>query len=267
VLGSAAGVLSQFPEGGRSADSPVSGPFQPPHHRRSLGRPLAVIHRPRARLAALATAALLTGAAFLAAAAAAQAVTFDNEPVRLTAHFTVAGHPYTLRDVSLGTATQTVHIGTHSGQYRSRYRLTLKDGGGHVLARVERGLARQEYILSTFTDAAFPSVKAFARAEHRALHVSAGTARRHWLKELRIQSVGADVESSIDATIGYVEHLPAGTAPDFAAVKSVHSNEYRGDVTISGTDATHWSVIVRDAQDGYGEFYDDSTGTGTTFRF
>ncbi|GAA4755191.1 hypothetical protein GCM10025783_30470 [Amnibacterium soli] len=226
-----------------------------------------MIRRPRARLTALATAALLTTAAFAGAAAPANAVTFDNEPVRITAHFTVAGHPYTLRDVSVGTATQTVRIGQHSGQYRSHYRLTLKDNTGHVLAKVNRGLYKQDYILTTFSDRTFPTKKAFARAEHRALHVTSATAKNHWLKELRIQSVGADLESNIGVTLDYLAQLPAGTAPNFNAVKSIHSNEYRGNVTISGTDTKHWSVIVRDTQDGYGEFYDNTTSNGTSFHF
>lgn len=226
-----------------------------------------MIRTPRARLIALAAAALLTTAAFAGAAAPANAVTFDNEPVRLTAHFTVAGHPYTLRDVSVGSATQTVHIGQHSGEYRSQYRLTLKDDRGHVLARVHRGLITQDYVLTTFSDATFPSTEAFAEARHRALHVSATTARNHWLKELRIQSVSADVESNIGVTLDYLDHLPAGVAPDFDAITPVRSDEYRGSATISGTDATHWSVIVRDTQDGYGEFSDHITGSGSAFLF
>jgi hypothetical protein len=226
-----------------------------------------LIRTPRARIITLATAALLTTAAFAGAAAPANAVTFDNEPVRFTAHFTVAGHPYTLRDVSVGSATQTVRIGQHSGQYRSHYRLTLKDDHGRVLAKVHRGLVTQDYILTTFADATFPTTEAFAKARHRALHVSATTARSHWLKELRIQSVSADVESNIGVTFDYLDHLPAGATPDFDAITPIRSDEYRGSVTISGTDTTHWSVIVRDTQDGYGEFSDHITGSGTSFLF
>jgi hypothetical protein len=226
-----------------------------------------LIRRPRARVTALATAAVLATAAFAGAAAPANAITFDNEPVRITAHFTVAGHPYTLRDISIGSATQTVHIGAHSGQYRSHYRLTLKDNTGHVVAKVDRGLYKQDYILTTFADHTFPTRNAFTNAEHRALHASTTTAKNHWLKELRIQSVGADVESNIGVTLDYLDHLPAGTAPNFNAVKSIHSNEYRGSVTISGTDTEHWSVIVRDTQDGYGEFYDNTSSSGTSFHF
>jgi hypothetical protein len=226
-----------------------------------------LFRRPRARVTALATAALLTTAAFAATAASANAVTFDNEPVRTTAHFTVAGHPYTLRDVSVGTATQTVHIGQHSGRYRSHYRLTLKDNTGHVLTKIDRGLYKQDYILTTFSDQTFPTKTAFLKAEHRALHVTSATAKKRWLKELRIQSVGADLESNIGVALDYLAHLPAGAAPNFNAIKSIHSDEYRGSVTISGTDASHWSVIVRDSQDGYGEFYDNLSSTETSFRF
>jgi hypothetical protein len=226
-----------------------------------------VIRRLRPRSTVLTAAVLLTTIAFVGAAAPANAVTFDGQPVRITAHFTVAGHPYTLRDVSVGTATQIVHIGQHSGRYPSRYRLVLKDSAGHVIAKVHRGLYQQSALLTTFSDATFPTVRSFAKAEHRALHLPTSTAKHRWLKDLRIQSVGADLESSIGVALDYLDRLPAGTAPDFDRVEPVHSNEYRGDVTVSGTDATHWSVIVRDEQDGYGEFFDDASHSESTFRF
>ena len=65
----------------------------------------------------------------------------------------------------------------------------------------------------------------------------------------------------------HLEHLPADTAPDFNAVAPIQPREYRGNVTISGTDTTHWSVIVRDTQDGYGALFDDASSSETTFGF
>lgn len=221
---------------------------------------------PRTRLIALLSAALVAGGV-VAAAAPASAMTFDNHPIRDTVHFTVVGKHYTLYEASYGPATQTVHVGQASGKVWSHYRLTFRTNTGRALKKVERALYEDVYIVRSFEGRSFPTDRAFRAAERRALTVSAATAKAQYLKDLRIASVDADVETNTGRTLDYLKTLPAGTAPDFNAVRTVVSDEYPGSVTVSGADRTHWSVIVRDTRDGYGEFSDNLTGSGGSFRF
>jgi hypothetical protein len=220
----------------------------------------------RRRLAAL-VASLLVAASAVVGAAPAQAVVFDGEPVRVTARFTVAGADYTLTDRSYGDATRTVTVGGVSGTVPVHYRLTFKDERGRVLARVERGLEKASYLLERFTDRSFATKRAFRAAQHRALTVSARTADAHYAKGIRILSLQSDLEATIAATFDHLDGLPAGSKPDFSAVTTVKSPQYPGTATVSGNDATYWTVTIRDTRDGIGMVYDHATGAETSFRF
>jgi hypothetical protein len=219
--------------------------------------------RTRTRVAALLTAALVT-CGVLAVSSPAEARTWDHDRTD-TVRFTVAGKPWTLREVAVGHEQQTIHVGQHSGTVWSRYRLTFKDDHGHVLDRVERHLYKQSAIAAAFSGRHFATVSAFRSAKHRALTITAARAKAQYLKGLRLESIDADVETNIGQVLDYLQTLPADAKPDFDAVVTIHSNEYRGSVTISGTDRKHWSVIVRDTQDGRGTFYDAATGSGSTY--
>ena len=222
--------------------------------------------RRRLHLAAVISTVAVT-ASILLAAAPAQATTFDGEPTRVTTHFTVAGERYTLRDFSYGSATRTIHVGRTSGQVPVHYRLTILDSHGHVVARVHRGLEKQQLILERFQDAGFSSVAAFRAAKHRALTVSTKVADARWARSIRIESVSSDLEASIAATLDHLYALPAGAKPDFGAVHTVKSFEYPGTATVSGNDTTSWTVTVRDTRDGYGIVFDSATGGEATYRF
>jgi hypothetical protein len=216
------------------------------------------------------TAALTSiavAATILLAASPASAITFDGQPVRDTYRFTVAGKHYSLTDRSFGTAMRTMHVGRTSGKVPAHYRLAFVDDRGHVLTRVRRGLEQQAYIIERFTDARFATEAAFRVAERRVLTVSSRTADAHWAKALRIMSVQSDLEATIGATDDYLHGLPSGAHPDFAAVRTVKSNEYPGSATVSGTDTTAWTVTVRDTRDGYGMVFDAATGAEAELRF
>ncbi len=215
----------------------------------------------------VALAAVAVTASILLGAAPAGAITFDGQPVRDTYRFTVAGKHYSLTDRSYGTATRTMHVGRTAGKVPAHYRLAFVDDRGHVLARVRRGLEQQAYMIERFTDARFATEGAFRAAEHRVLTVSSRTADAHWAKELRIMSVQSDLESSIGATDDYLDGLPSGAHPDFAAVRTVRSREYPGTATVSGTDTKSWTVTVRDTRDGYGMVFDAATHAEAELRF
>lgn len=217
----------------------------------------------RTRVVTLLTTALVT-AGLVAAAAPAQALTWDHDRTD-SLHFTVAGKHYLLSEVAIGQQQTTVHVGQHTGTVWSQWRVTIKDNRGHVLDRVDRHLYKETAILTAFSVGDFRTVKAFRAAEHRALTVTAAHAKAAYFKGLRLESVDADQESNIGQVIDYLDTLPAGAKPDFGDVAVIHSNEYRGSVTVSGSDAKHWSIIVRDTQDGVGSFYDSATGSGTRF--
>jgi hypothetical protein len=147
------------------------------------------------------------------------------------------------------------------------YRLTITGPHGRVVARVHRGLEQQQVILERFMDAGFRTAAAFRAATHRVLTVSAKRADAHWAHIIRTESVSSDLESSIGATLDYLDTLPAGSKPDFSAVTTVKSFEYPGTATVSGNDTTSWTVTVRDTRDGYGIVYDAATGAEGVIRF
>jgi hypothetical protein len=216
----------------------------------------------RTRVLALLTAALVTGG-LLASAAPAGAVTWDHDRSE-SSHFTVAGKRYTLSTTAIGQQLTTVHIGQSTGTVWSYWRITIKDDRGHVQHRVTRGLHKETAIVTALSRD-FRTEHAYEVAAHRALTISAARAKSAYFKGLRIESVDADQETNIGQIFNYLDTLPAGAKPDFDAVTVIHSNEYRGSVSVYGSDAKHWVVVVRDTQDGVGSFYDSATGTGTRF--
>lgn len=217
----------------------------------------------RTRLLTALTTALVT-CGLVAAAAPAQALTWDHARTN-SLHFTVAGKRYLLSEVAVGQKQTTEHIGQHTGTDWSHWRITIKDTHGHVLHRADRNLYKATAILTTFSVTGFRTAEAFKTAEHRALTITEAHAKTAFLRGLRRESIDADQESKIGQVINYLNTLPASASPDFNDVTVIHSNEYRGSVTVSGSDATHWSIIVRDAQDGIGSFYDNATGASTRF--
>jgi hypothetical protein len=217
----------------------------------------------RIRVMTLLTTALLTGG-LVASAVPAQALTWDHDRTN-SLHFTVAGKRYQLSEVAIGQQQTTVHVGQHTGTVWSHWRITIKDNHRHVLKRVDRHLYKETAIFAAFGVVGFRTVKAFRAAEHRALTITGARANTAYFKGLRLESIDADQETNVGQVIDYLDTLPAGAEPDFNAVTVIHSNEYRGSVTVSGSDAKHWSIIVRDAQDGVGSFYDSATGAGTRF--
>ena len=225
----------------------------------------------KTRLAALAGAAAVA-ASVLLAAPAANAFTADGEPVRSTAHFTVAGARYTVHEDSYGTAMRTLHIGGYTAEVPAHYRIRIVGPGAHVDADVRRGLEKADHVFQRFAQTAtgerrFASRHAFLAAEHAALHVSAAAADAEHLKELRRLSLDWDLEATIGATDDYLHSLPAGARPDFSLVKTVRSPEYRGVSTVSGDDAEYWTATVRDTQDGVGIVFDAATRQEAVFRF
>lgn len=217
----------------------------------------------RIRLVTL-LAAASAACGVLAAAAPAQALTWDHDRTS-SLHFTVAGKRYLLSEVAIGHQRTTVHVGQHSGTVWTHWRITFTDDHGHVLERVDRHLYKETAIVAAFSGDGFRTVEAFTAAERRALTITATRAKKAYFRGLRLESIDADQESDIGQVVDYLGGLPAGEEPDFDAVTAIHSNEYQGSVTIAGSDATHWSVIVRDTQDGIGSFYDAATGSGTRF--
>ena len=217
----------------------------------------------RTRLAVLLAAALAT-AGVLAAAVPAQAVTWDHERTG-SLHFTVAGARYQLHETAIGQQQTTVHIGQHTGTVWSNWRITIRDDHGHLLTRVTRHLYKETALRTALSVDAFPTVKAFRAAEHRALTITTARAKATYFRELRSESIDADQETNVGQVLDYLQTLPADAKPDFDAVTAVHSPEYPGSVTISGTDRTHWSIIVRNTRDGIGSFYDAATGSSTRY--
>lgn len=211
----------------------------------------------RARVLPLLAAVLVTGG-LLASAAPAQALTFDHDRSE-TWHFTVAGKRYTLNTTAIGQQQTTVQVGQHSGTVWFRWRITIKDEHGHVQHRVDRRLYKMEAIVGALSHD-YRTVRSYRAALHSALTISSERAKSEWFRDLRIESVNADLESNIGRVFDYLDSLPAGAKPDFNDVEVIHSKQYRGSVSVYGNDAKHWAVIIRDTQDHVHGFYDNATG-------